>query len=104
MAGLDWPGVAGPGIEVIQYRHRYAVVAPSLNDLLGYPFNRSWAGQSLAMAVAPAGGPGSVACRGCRVASVGPWRCGVEHQVAVAQRLMGDGEVENAVEDQPAAS
>jgi hypothetical protein len=35
MAGLDWPGVAGPGIEVIQYRHRYAVVAPSLNPKTG---------------------------------------------------------------------
>ena len=29
--GLAWPGVAGAGIEVIQYRHRYAVVAPSVH-------------------------------------------------------------------------
>lgn len=27
--GLDWPGGLGPGIDVIQRRHRYAVVAPS---------------------------------------------------------------------------
>src|SRR4051812_10056722 len=38
---------------------------------LGYPSNRSWAGQPLAMAVGPAGGPASVACLACRVAAVG---------------------------------
>lgn len=27
--GLKWPGEAGPGIEIIQTAHRYAVVAPS---------------------------------------------------------------------------
>jgi len=29
--GLAWPGIAGPDIEVIQARHRYAVVWPSVH-------------------------------------------------------------------------
>lgn len=28
-AGLRWPGIAGPGIEIIRYGHRYAVAWPS---------------------------------------------------------------------------
>lgn len=29
--GLAWPGELGPGVELIQYRHRYAVVWPSIH-------------------------------------------------------------------------
>ena len=29
--GLRWPGMIGPGVEIIQTRHRYAVVAPSIH-------------------------------------------------------------------------
>jgi hypothetical protein len=29
--GLAWPGEMGAGVEIIQYRHRYAVVAPSVH-------------------------------------------------------------------------
>lgn len=33
--GLDWPGAPEHGIEIIQHRHRYAVVWPSVNPLTG---------------------------------------------------------------------
>jgi hypothetical protein len=33
--GLAWPGVLGPGIELVQYRHRYAVCWPSINPETG---------------------------------------------------------------------
>lgn len=29
--GMSWPGVLGPGIEIIQHVHRYAVVSPSIH-------------------------------------------------------------------------
>jgi hypothetical protein len=29
--GLKWPGVLGPGVEIIQANHRYAVVSPSIH-------------------------------------------------------------------------
>lgn len=29
--GLRWPGILGPGIELIRYGHRYAVAAPSIH-------------------------------------------------------------------------
>lgn len=33
--GRAWPGVLGPGIELVQYRHRYAVVWPSIHPDTG---------------------------------------------------------------------
>jgi AAA domain/Bifunctional DNA primase/polymerase, N-terminal len=30
-AGLRWPGVAGPGVEIIEHRYRYAVAWPSVH-------------------------------------------------------------------------
>lgn len=33
--GLAWPGAAGPGIELIQHRHRYAVAWPSIHPDTG---------------------------------------------------------------------
>jgi Bifunctional DNA primase/polymerase, N-terminal len=36
--GLQWPGVAGPGIEIIQARHRYVVVAPSIHPDTHRPY------------------------------------------------------------------
>lgn len=33
--GLAWPGTVGPGIEVIRWDHRYALVYPSIHDKTG---------------------------------------------------------------------
>lgn len=33
--GLKWPGEIGPGVELIQWGHRYAVVAPSIHPDTG---------------------------------------------------------------------
>ena len=54
-------------------RSRSASPECRAKEALGYPFNRSCAGQRSAKAFAPAGGPASVACRGCPVAVAGPW-------------------------------
>lgn len=40
--GLAWPGIAGPGIEIIQRRHRYAVVWPSVHPDTGREYR--WIG------------------------------------------------------------
>jgi P4 family phage/plasmid primase-like protien len=33
--GLAWPGQVGPGIEIIRFDHRYAMVYPSIHDKTG---------------------------------------------------------------------
>lgn len=39
--GLRWPGVLGPGIEIIQDRHRYAIVWPSIHPETGGTYHWS---------------------------------------------------------------
>jgi hypothetical protein len=36
--GLTWPTELGPNVEIIQYGHRYAVVAPSVHDKTGLTY------------------------------------------------------------------
>jgi hypothetical protein len=40
--GLQWPGAPEPGIELIQYGHRYAMAPPSINPETGTPYRWLW--------------------------------------------------------------
>jgi hypothetical protein len=42
--GLTWPGELGPGIEIVQYRHRYGVAPPSIHPDTGRPYG--WVDES----------------------------------------------------------
>src|SRR3954454_3130173 len=70
----------------------------------GYPSTRSCPGQRSAMVASRRGGPGRRVATGSGGLSWAWSSSGIEHEVAVAHGLVGDGELEDPIEDQSAAA
>jgi len=86
----------------------WAARAPSRSDAVkcprGYSSDRTSPGQWFAMVEALAGGPCSAEITVFRRRGWRHFRLRVDNQVAITHRVVGDGELEYSVEDQPSAA